>query len=187
MTERNSFEVWFLCTGNRFRSPLAEHVLRRRLSGQGISIRSRGTLDVGSAPALPEALELSRTIGLDLTEHRAQVLRRGELVDADLAIGFERAHLGPAVEVGGAARNHTYTLPELVTWLDTSRSSVAAWPECARASIAAAAAGRDHTPVAWPLEIEDPLGGTPERFRNVLGEIMRLCEKLAERLEPAPD
>lgn len=175
----DALEVWFVCTGNRFRSPLAAHVLARELDPGVATIRSRGTLDIGDAPVLPEALEISGPLGLDLDGHTARVLREGELVNADLVVGFERAHLGVAVELGHARRDCTFTLPELVWLLDATAAAPADGP---RAAIAAAAAARDLGLTAWPLEIGDPLGCARERFWVVAHEIERLCVALAARL-----
>jgi hypothetical protein len=40
-----SFEVVFVCTGNRFRSPLAAALFGRATAGLPVSVSSRGTLD----------------------------------------------------------------------------------------------------------------------------------------------
>ena len=50
-------DVVFLCTGNRFRSPLAAALFAEATAGLPVHVRSAGTLNVGSPPVFPETLE----------------------------------------------------------------------------------------------------------------------------------
>ena len=112
--DRRAFEVVFVCSGNRFRSPLAEASLSQLTRGIPVRVTSVGTLDLGPKPVLSEALTLGRSLGLDLSEHRARALSGGSLEEADLVIGFERAHVSMAVVEAGARPERTFTMPELV-------------------------------------------------------------------------
>ena len=50
MSQRErEFEVVFVCTGNRFRSPLAESLLRAATEGLPVRVRSLGMLRVRAA------------------------------------------------------------------------------------------------------------------------------------------
>ena len=54
------FEVVFICTGNRFRSVLAEHRLRQATSGLPVRVSSFGTLDASGNTALADAVGSAR-------------------------------------------------------------------------------------------------------------------------------
>ena len=66
--------VAFVCTGNRFRSPIAEALFVRDTEGLPVRTESLGTLDLGPRPAVPEAVALAETMGLDLSGHLARSL-----------------------------------------------------------------------------------------------------------------
>lgn len=85
-----------LCSGNICRSPMVAAQLRHRISveGQvGWFVDSAGTLGIDGAPASPEAQEVMREVGLDLSAHRSQGLRIEHVEWADLLIGMTHAHM----------------------------------------------------------------------------------------------
>ena len=106
-----SFEVVFICTGNRFRSAIAEALTARLTEGLPVEVSSAGTLDLGAVGVLPEALALAPELGVDLSAHRTRCVRDVDLREADLVLGFELTHLATAVVECGAARERTFTLP----------------------------------------------------------------------------
>jgi len=178
------FAVAFVCTGNRFRSPLAEYILRRSVDGRAVTIDSFGTLDTGTAPPLPAAVAAARRFGIDITQHRARVLTPGELSQMDLVLGFERMHILTAVVDGGAARDRSFTLPEfveLIERLDDPRSSGAATR--ARALVRGSAALRAPDPQLLSVpELSDPLRRTPVEQEWIAEEIRTLVQRLAQVL-----
>ena len=50
------FQIVFVCTGNRFRSPIAAAFVQKHGAGLPLDLRSLGTLDTGPAPPLAEAV-----------------------------------------------------------------------------------------------------------------------------------
>ena len=170
-----------MCTGNRFRSPLAAALLERETNGLPVRIASLGTLDLGSRPALPEAVEISRELGLDLSEHRARGLAHVDLTRADLVLGFEESHVKASVVESGAAKDVSFTLPELVELL--SRIPGPPLPndpvERARVRIRQANAIRGRSAVP---ELGDPLGLTVADQRGIALELERLVSRLTDRL-----
>jgi len=153
------FRIVVVCTGNRFRSPLAEHILRRETESLPVSVRSVGVLDLGGIEALPEALEAAEELGLDLSAHRTSVLAPEPLDGADLVVGFERAHVARAVVAGGAPLERTFTLPELVGLLPPAPPAGEEDPVArARALVGSVVVGRIDPRTASVPELADPLG-----------------------------
>ncbi len=69
--------ILFLCTGNSCRSQMAEGLLRH-LAGDRFEVASAGTQPVGLNP---EAVEVMREIGVDISRHRSKSIE--ELPDRD--------------------------------------------------------------------------------------------------------
>jgi protein-tyrosine-phosphatase len=168
------FDVVFICTGNRFRSAIGEGLMRRLTEGLPVRTTSAGTLDLGPVGALPEALELAPSLDLDLNEHRARCVSNVDLSEADLVLGFEYHHLAAAVTAGGARRERTFTVPELVTLLEEAGADADPRRAVQRADEA--------RPDGLRPEIADPLGGSPEVFHGTALEVRALTERLAELL-----
>jgi protein-tyrosine phosphatase len=179
-----TLEVVFICTGNRFRSPLAEALFRRAAGELPVAVRSLGTLDLGPLPPLDGALEEAARLDLDLSAHRSSPLAGERLAEADLVLGFERMHVVTAVVDAEAPRERTFTLPELVELLARTTGPRAADPiERARLAIELAAAERPDDPRLIGLpELPDPLGKPPEVVRKIAGRIDVLTAELARAL-----
>ena len=179
---RNGFQVAFVCTGNRFRSPLAAALFARASGDVPLHIESLGTLDLGSVPVLPEAAAAADGLGIDLSQHRARGIVPASLKDCDLVVGFERAHLAAAVIEGGAPRGRTFTLPELVELLDhADQRTDGETIDRARRSIAAADSVRRGLDRTRLPEVQDPLG----RSSGEQAAIARLVESLTVSLARA--
>jgi protein-tyrosine-phosphatase len=150
-----------------------------------VRIRSLGLLPLGAAPALPEAVELGRAVGVDLSEHRARDLSEVGLEQVDLVLGFEQIHVSAAVVDGHAAIDRTFTLPELVGLLRAVRDPFSQPDpvERSRARIEQAHALRVSEPLNRPApEITDPLGQPLSAQRRTAEEIRELVSELTARL-----
>ena len=81
--------VVFLCLGNICRSPYAEARLRRHLEVAGLAdamrVQSAGFVQPGR-PSPPTARQVALERGLDLEEHRAEVLSGEHLRGSDLIL-----------------------------------------------------------------------------------------------------
>jgi low molecular weight protein-tyrosine phosphatase len=172
--------VAFVCTGNRFRSPLAAALLAAEAEGLAVEIASLGTLDLGPEPALPEAVAIAEELGLDLSGHRAHSIRAGELRGHDLVVGFERKHVVASVVDGGAAVERTFTLPELTALLGEPGPGASG---DAQARIHRAHERRPPDFRNAPLaELRDPLGLSAQEQREIARELETLVERLAAAL-----
>lgn len=105
--------VLFVCTGNICRSPLAEVLLRREIESRGLDdleVMSAGTGAWDGAPASEGAYLVALEHGLDLSSHRARLLAREQVQQADLVLTMARHHRARVQELGGDDR--TFVLGE---------------------------------------------------------------------------
>ena len=91
----NTFKILFVCTGNSCRSPMAEGILKKILTDQGISriiVESAGTM----APyeMKPTAFAQITTIerGIDISKHRSIDISKSMIDKTDLILVMEKAH-----------------------------------------------------------------------------------------------
>jgi protein-tyrosine phosphatase len=178
-----TFRVAFVCTANRFRSPLAAAVFSDAAASlvPDLRVESYGLLELEGEAALPEAIELGGGLGVDLAGHRSRVFRPGDLRDVDLVVGFERTHLAAAVVHGRARRDRTYTLPHAVDLVERCAVPNVVDPvACARRVLEELA--REHSSDrARDLfeELGDPIG-QPLKVQRLLAErVTVLTRRLA--------
>jgi protein-tyrosine-phosphatase len=101
--------IVFVCTGNTCRSPTAEGLLREALAARGIdqvTVASAGTGAWDGAPASEGAYLVGLEHGLDLSEHRARLLTRDMVREADLVLTMSGHHLARVAELGGEHKVH---------------------------------------------------------------------------------
>lgn len=172
-------DVVFICTGNRARSPFAAELLLDRLDGRSARVGSRGLLDVGPLPALPDAIWAAQRLGVDLTGHRAQALRQGELAEADLVVGFEPVHVVEAVTAGAASPQRAFLISELAELALEARSRDGRQHELGPRQIVQLA---DELRGAQRLgggSVADPIGTSRSNFRSTFERIVRLVDDIS--------
>jgi protein-tyrosine-phosphatase len=101
--------VLLVCTGNICRSPLAEAILLRELKTRGVTsveAVSAGTGAWDGAPASEGAYLIGLEHGLDLSGHRARLLTRDLVQQAEMILTMARHHRARVHELGGEGRTH---------------------------------------------------------------------------------
>src|SRR5205814_4296752 len=113
MEHTHTKRILFVCTGNICRSPLAAALLQRALAQRGIDgleVASAGTGAWDGAAVSEGAYLVGLERGLDLSAHRARLLTRELVEEADLILTMARHHRARVDELGG--ETHVFVLGE---------------------------------------------------------------------------
>ncbi|MCI9858200.1 low molecular weight phosphatase family protein [Microbacterium proteolyticum] len=178
-----------VCTGNVCRSPLASYMLAERLADLNIRVTSAGT---GARPGMPmphEAIRLGTERGASarlLGQHRAHVVTKEQLRDADLVLAMARSHRRAVVEIYPAVARKTFAVREFARLAadvsdDQVRAAVAQAGSGAAApvrgftsAIAAVASRRGITFAPKDLDEEDvvdPFGRSVQTYERALDQL----------------
>jgi len=88
--------ILFVCTANRFRSPLAELVFRFELEKSDHtgtwSVGSAGTWTKSGLPPMQEAIQSAAVIGLDLTNHKSRLINAKLMKEYTLILVMDTGH-----------------------------------------------------------------------------------------------
>jgi protein-tyrosine-phosphatase len=122
--------VLFICSANRFRSPLAAAIFKKALAEEerarssSWNIGRAGDWDVSSAgllaaplqPVLPDVLEAGRQLGFDLSDHSSQRVEDLNLTDYDLIIVMQESHRVALWERYPDLRERVYLFSQVVDY-----------------------------------------------------------------------
>jgi protein-tyrosine-phosphatase len=88
--------ILFVCTANRYRSPLAvacfEAELIRRGQHQSWIVSSAGTWATDGYPPMPAAILEAKQLGLNIHQHQSRGITEDMLQESDLVVVMERGH-----------------------------------------------------------------------------------------------
>jgi protein-tyrosine-phosphatase len=115
--------ILFICTGNTCRSAMAESIAGRIAAERGmtdVEVGSAGTAAWDGAPASDGALLVSMERSCDLSEHRARLLTKDMLAEADLILVMSPHHLERVDALGG--RGKAFLLTDYATYGVSSRA-----------------------------------------------------------------
>ena len=109
--------VLFVCTANRFRSPLAAAIFRKHLHELGIGdawvVGSAGTWTTTGRLVIPEVANLAPRFNLDLSKHRSARVSRKLLGSYDLVIVMQASQQEALVTEYPELRDHIHLLSNL--------------------------------------------------------------------------
>lgn len=110
--------ILFVCTGNQFRSPLAEAFFARKLAVQQWRsewlVGSAGTWTLPGLPALPVASAVAHQLGISLAGHRTQTVSQDLLAGYDLILVMEASHKEALEQEFPTFRDRMFLLLEVV-------------------------------------------------------------------------
>jgi protein-tyrosine phosphatase len=177
--------ILVVCTGNVCRSPMAEGFLRaalvQRLGRDAPVVSSAGTAGWEGSGATNEAIAAARERGVDVGAHRARVLSRALIDDAELVVCMTGRHRAAVAAIDPEALDRTFTIAELARLLEAGRPTGTIADRVA--SAAASRNGLHH----GDLDVRDPLGDPIDGYREVAQELEALAERIADTLVGRPD
>lgn len=108
-------KILFVCSGNTCRSPLAEGIAKKVfLEGKPFEshISSAGSSAQDGLPASPLADKVAEANSWDLSNHKATLLSRALVREADLIVVMGSNHRAIIGSLEPAALEHTYLLTD---------------------------------------------------------------------------
>jgi protein-tyrosine phosphatase len=177
-----AIDVLLLCTGNVCRSPMAEGLLKHRLAGTDVRVRSAGLLDSGR-PASDHGIAILRDRGIDISPHRSEQVTAELVASSDLVLCMAREHAKVVVDAPDAWPR-TFLFKEIVQRAEErgGRAAGEAFDEWL-SKIHAGRSPRDLM-AATGLDVDDPYGGSRKQYERTAAELEDLVDRLVQLAWP---
>ncbi|MFF8375719.1 low molecular weight phosphatase family protein [Streptomyces sp. NPDC015661] len=181
-----AFTVLFVCTGNLYRSPIAERLLPVHLGAatDGFRSVSAGTAARPGASLNPWSTAVIEDLGGRAAEFRTRRLTTELIGSADVVLGLAREHREAAVQLRPAALRRCFTLEEFVRLTGGRRFEGG---PAAAVAYAAAARGRSAPVAPESDDVEDPDGRPLAELRVCADRIDRALRQVAAALTAGQD
>ena len=105
--------ILFVCTGNTCRSSMAEGLARKVAQEPGIQrwvFASAGTLALPGDKAANQAIETLAEMGIELSQHRATLLTKEMILEADLILTMTASHRRQVLSIVPEAADKVHVL-----------------------------------------------------------------------------
>jgi protein-tyrosine phosphatase len=176
----SNMDVLFVCHANLCRSPMAERLMRARLSrlgGPGVRVGSAGTAAIAGRAAWPETVAVLRERGADPDGFVSRQVTAPLLLGSDLVLAMSRRHRALCVQLAPAAVGRVFTL------LQFARMAAAVpGPRGDLPALTAAAVRTRVQPVPPEQDdLPDPVGKPIEAFRRCADTVEAALDVLIGR------
>lgn len=148
--------ILFLCTGNTCRGPMAQGYMRKALEDKllkDFDVKTAGVMTIPGLIPTPEATQVMRNAGIDITQHRSSPLTPELIRKCDLILGMTPFHVQFALRMSDDAKGKTYLLKE---YAESDMKN---------------------------YQITDPMGATLEVYKRVYREMKLAIDKMIETRE----
>lgn len=155
---------------------MAEGLLRHRLAGTDVRVRSAGLLE-GGRPASDHGVSILRDRGIDLSSHRSTEVTSELLRSSDLVLAMAREHARVVVDAPEAWPK-TFLLKELVALGEDRGGRAPGQPF--EEWVAKMHSGRSPQSLmaAAHFDVEDPYGGSRREYEATAAELADLIDRL---------
>ena len=161
---------------------MAEGLLRHRLEGLDVTVRSAGMLEDGRR-ASDHGIAILRERGIDLSDHRSTLVNAELLRSSDLILGMAREHARVVVDAPEAWPK-MFLLKEIVRLGEErgGRSPEQPFDEW----LAKMHAGRSPQALMAErgIDVEDPYGGSRSEYEKTAAELTDLIDQLVRLAWP---
>ena len=104
--------IYFVCTGNTCRSPMAAAILRNK-NIENLQVKSAGVYAADGAPMSVNAISVLNEMNLD-TEHASKQFSQKDVDWADLILTMTTSHKLAIVQMYPEAKEKVFTLTEYI-------------------------------------------------------------------------
>ena len=183
------FRILLVCEANVCRSPMAEYLLRKILTDQGVDASAFEVISAGIHADDGETMDprtVEQLVRLDVSPNgfRFHTLTDGDLDDADLILTATRAQRSMLLERVPTALRRSFTMLEFA---QTARQVRSRWPKVRdpKDLVRLTAATRGSVPVP-EYDIADPVGGSVKVHRSTADVTLDAVQAISGALVRLP-
>lgn len=173
-------KVFFICTGNLCRSPMAEGMMRHSLNERGcaeVEVSSAGTWAYQGNPATPLAVETVGKDGIDLSSHSSRAIEMDELLAADVIVAMTSVHVREITSLAPEVVDRIVLMKELREIEPLPLPKDAGVDKKVEALLRGERPGRRRS-----LDVDDPMGLPAGAYERCARELRQGIDVLVETI-----